>query len=187
MSANPSPDESTKSNTRREQARRKKRKDIVRRTLIFLSILLICVGSCVGIRAKVALDYYEEMSKPVTYTMPAATQFIDQYAGPMDFFGDFTYCATFRLPESELNNLISQGFDWIQAESWGTTTSGAPNWKMGKIARTIPGSPCDNLKPWLDEAKTYRYLFAEGERNEWMRLLAIDEREEIIFYFRGSW
>jgi hypothetical protein len=91
------------------------------------------------------------------------------------------------LPESELDNLTSKGFDWIQAESWITSTSGLPNWQTGQAPREIPGGPCDNLKPWLDRAKTYRYLFDRGERNEWMRLLAIDEKEKIIFYYRGSW
>ncbi|MBE2272508.1 MAG: hypothetical protein IAE80_30010 [Anaerolinea sp.] len=159
----------------------------VRRTLIFLIILLICAGSCGGILFKGVMDWDEEMRKPVTYTMPAAAQILDQYTSPSDFFGDFTYCASFRLPESELDNMISKGFDWVQSGSGVTSTSGLPKWQTGRFPREIPGSPCDNLKPWLDEVKTYRYLFAKGERNDWMRLLAIDEKEKIIFYFRGSW
>src|SRR5512139_3751075 len=142
MSANLSPDESAKSNTRREQARRKRRKDIVRRTLIFPSILLICVGICGGILAKVALDWGEAITRPVTYKMPAATQFIDQYAGPMDFFGDFTYCASFRLPESELDNLTAEGFNWIDAASSVTSTLEIPSWQTGQIPQEIPINPC---------------------------------------------
>jgi hypothetical protein len=170
----------------RERARREKRKNLLW-TLIGLAVVLGCIVGYVGYWIKGWLDWDEKVRSPVTYTMPAGTQFIDQYSSPSDFFGDFIYCASFRLSESELDNLTSKGFDWIQAKSSVTATLGIPNWQTGRVPLEIPDSPCDNLKPWLNEAKTYRYLFAKGERNDWMRLLAIDEQEEIIFYFRGSW
>ncbi len=129
----------------------------------------------------------ENWSHPVTYTMPASAQIIDQYTSEADPFGDFTYCASFRLSDPELDILLSKGFAWIQAESWGIPTLGLPSWQTGQIPHDIPSHACNNIKPWLDEAKIYRYLFDRGGRIDRMRLLAIDEKEKIIFYYRDSW
>ncbi len=219
MSANPSPDESAKSNTReqqpdttpvtdrtrlvyslveaprtevqtalaesaREQARRKKWKDIVRRTLIFLSILLICVGICGGILFKAVMDWDAEMRKPVTYTMPAAAQIIDQYASPMDFFGDFEYCAAFRVSDTEYDSLLRNGFNWIYIGQGSTTpTPNVPHWKDGRLPDyNLSIGECFNRLTAKPNSATYHYLLDEGV--DWEYLLAIDEKEKIIFYYR---
>ncbi len=175
-----------------QQAEQKQTRQRRRRGLFVSLIALVAV---IGFLAVICNVIGEEFNRgmnemiagyPVTYTMPVAAQIIDQYTSKADPFGDFAYCASFRVSDSELNNLLSKGWDWIQADSL-RATSGFPGWQTGRIARAITGGECDNLKPWLDEANIYRYLLAKGDRNDWIRLLAIDEKERIIFYYRSSW
>ncbi len=124
---------------------------------------------------------------PVTYTMPAAAQIIDQYTSKADWFGDFDYCATFRVPDAEYDQLLLNGFNWIYKGRGSTTpTPHVPEWRQGPLTNVSLANSClGGLKPGLRGSTIYRYLFEEGEG--WQRLLIIDEKEKIIYYYRGSW
>lgn len=124
---------------------------------------------------------------PVTYTMPAAAQIIDQYTSKADFFGDFDYCATFRVSDAEYDRLLLNGFNWIYMGRGSTTpTPHVPHWAYGSQAALPLGNSClSGLQPGFQDSTTYRFLLEEGE--DWRRLLIVDEQQKIIFYYRSSW
>ncbi len=129
----------------------------------------------------------ENWSHPVTYTMPASAQIINQYASEADFFGDFDYCAAFRVSDVEYDGLLQNGFNWIyMGQGSATPTLELPKWQNGDLPEPKLLSACfDHLTIKPDDSTAYRYLFEEGK--DWKKLLVINEKEKIIFYYRTSW
>lgn len=125
--------------------------------------------------------------RPVTYTMPAAAQIIDEYTSLADWFGDFQYCAAFRVSDTEYDSLLQNGFNWIYMGQGSTTpTPNVPQWKDGHLPdyNLSIGDCFNRLTTKPNKSTVYHYLLDEGQ--DWVYLLAIDEQDKIIFYYRST-
>ena len=160
-----------------------------RRLLIGISLVVGLIGITCSLIVEEFKRGMDEMfaDRPVTYTMPAAAQIIDEYTSLADWFGDFEYCAAFRISDTEHDRLLQNGFNWIYMGRGSTTpTPNVPQWLDGRLlSPDLSGSCFNRLITRPDYSATYRYLFDAGD--DWEKLLAIDEKEKIIFYYRNSW
>ncbi len=157
---------------------------------------LIGIGLTVGLIAIMCNLMVEELKRgmdaafadhPVTYTMPAAAQIIDEYTSLADWFGDFEYCAVFRVSDTEYDSLFQNGFNWIYMGRGSTTpTPNVPQWKDGHLPdyNLSIGDCFNRLTTKPNKSTVYHYLLDEGQ--DWVYLLAIDEKDKIIFYYRST-
>ena len=146
-------------------------------------IVIMCNLLVEGFRREMEAAFAD---RPVIYTMPAAAQIIDEYTSLADWFGDFEYCATFRVSDTEYDRLLQYGFNWIYMGQGSTTpTPNVPKWLDGRLPeQDLVGACFDRLTTKPNKSAAYHYLFEAG--NGWERLLAIDEKEKIIYYYRVS-
>jgi hypothetical protein len=179
----------------RVRQQRQRRLFVVSMTLVFaLGFIAIVYNVLVEGLKHGAEDLKQGMNEmiadhPVTYTMPAAAQIIDEYTSLADWFGDFEYCATFRVPDAEYDWLLQNGLNWIYMGQGSTTpTPHEPVWKGGRLSGSgfSLSSRCfARLSVSPTSSQEYRYLI--DDEPDFVRLLAIDEKSKIIYYYRGSW
>ena len=178
-----------------QDAERKRARQRRRRRLFVVLIVLVCTIGCVVLSVTEFLRITGRMADafladhPVTYTMPAAAQIIDQYTSTADNFGDFDYCATFRVSDAEYDQLLQNGFNWIYMGQGNTTpTPYVPIWRGGHLSGngfSLSSGCFARLSASPTASQEYRYLMDDGP--DFVRLLAIDEKSKIIYYYRGSW
>ncbi len=146
------------------------------------SIVIMCSLLVEGFKREMDAAFADH---PVTYTMPTAAHIIDEYTSLADWFGDFEYCAAFRVSDAEYDRLFQNGFNWIYMGQGSTTpTPNVPQWKDGHLPEyNLSIGDCFNrLTAKPNNSTTYHYLLEEGQGR--IYLLAIDEEEKIIFYYR---
>ena len=124
--------------------------------------------------------------KPVDYKLPAPAEILEQHASSVDFFGDYSYYASFELPDSEIGELIEKGFDWVTSDGRRIPSEGKPEWKTGPLPENIFERIDGALSSGPDSSTTYRYLYYYVEGGQW-RLFVIDEEKGIVYYYRVSW
>jgi hypothetical protein len=130
----------------------------------------------------------EEDTTPVEYQLPEAAEIIEERSSPSDFFGDYSYAASFRLPSSEINNLTEKGFDWVTTDGRQLSMEGT-QWEVGilpeEILRQIRADYI-RLNDAPDDNVVYKYLYRYVEGGQW-RLFVIDVEQGKVYYYRSSW
>lgn len=124
---------------------------------------------------------------PVEYTLPASADVIEQKADSADFFGDYAYCALFKLPSSEIGELIEKGFEWIDSDPWNLPPEEKPEWKTGILPdEVLNGFYCLKNRPHRATVYNYLYKWDDLIDNQW-RAFVIDEGKRVVYYCRTSW
>ena len=124
----------------------------------------------------------------IDYTLPPSANIIWQDLTTDDFFGDYSYCASFELPESEIENLIQLRFDWITSDGRKLPTE-ISDWRDGVLPDDIHKfaqgfGECK--KQVLDKSKQYKYLYKMIESGQ-ERIFVIDKDSHMVYYHRSSW
>jgi hypothetical protein len=142
--------------------------------LKFLTVLLWSIIGFVPIVIGNAFyNTFLSPNPPVEYQLPKIAKIIEQESSAADFFGDYTYSAVFLLPQSEVKNLVSKGFDWV---TFDFPIGDQPKWKSGKLPSEICNIAVNNqLKDKPDCRIEYKYLFIGALGG--YRLFAIEEKK----------
>jgi len=166
-----------------------------RRHLLVSLMALVAVVGCMVLGiieiSRMTRNFAEAFTAdhPVTYTMPTAAQMIDDYTSLADWFGDFDYCAAFRVSDTEYDRLLQNGFNWIYTGLGSTTpTPHVPVWEEGYLSGndfSIANECFARLSARPTSTQKHRYLL--DSQSDFVRLLAIDEKSQTIYYYRGSW
>ena len=121
------------------------------------------------------------------YKLPDAAKVIEEHESSSDFQGDFSYCARFTLEEDKLEALRREGFDWFAPIREGHVST--KDWAAGvlpyNIAALINGLDV-RLASGPSTSASYTYLYEWVDGGFW-RLVAIDEKEKTVYYYRVSW
>jgi hypothetical protein len=122
---------------------------------------------------------------PVDYELPASALITEEHATSADFFGDYTYCAVFTLPASQMGALSEKGFDWIVSDPWELPEDERSQWITGRLPSQAQGWLGSCLHDPPEGEATYLYLYKEYQDD--VRALAIEEKGGRVYYFRSSW
>ena len=118
------------------------------------------------------------------YALPIAADIIEGKADVADLFGDYSMCASFTLPEAELQSLRQEGLNWFPAVRKDYISKS--DWYVG----TLMPNQIKDVSFMLDEKPdanaTYSYI-SEDVEGGWWRAVAINEDSKIVYYCRVSW
>lgn len=167
-----------------------KKSKIKKKLKLFLIVPVISFGLFVLFTFSLILSFIftspSPPDTPITYNLHASANILEQQSTPMDFFGDHSFCAYFTLPEVEIKNLIDKRFDWFTEDGRELPTT-IEDWKEGQLNEELFQLTQGLCKKQIfNKSDIYKYLYKQVE-SEQTRLLVINEKQNIVYYYRNSW
>ena len=111
------------------------------------------------------------------YKLPTAARIIEAQQSSADMFGDYSYCAKFKLSDAELAALRKQGFGWFPQIKEGYVSKAT--WGKARlpsnVVHLIEGLDV-HLKSGPEPSAQYSHLYEWVDGGFW-RLIAIDATE----------